>query len=210
MGANGQAGRVLPWWQAVARRLRQERGAELVEFAVVLPLLAMVVVGLSDFGAAWALRDKLSNAARDGARVSVSAPNDTTNPQCRGGSTPCSVQVAASAVVQYLTNAQVNTCSMTPWNTTPKAGANALDPNSNVFTWTYTASGNSCAGTFTLIVNRGMTIVSSGTTVFCTKVTISYPFSWNISHVVKLVDPNAQFLGPNFNLQTTEFMPNLN
>lgn len=211
MGADQQPGRISTLWRSVARGLRLERGAELVEFAVVLPLLAMVVVGMSDFGAAWVLRDKLSNAARDGARVSVSAPNDTTcvvlsTPcQCQGGSTPCSVQVAASAVVQYLTNAQVKACGMNPSSTAPTVGTGV-----NTFTWTYKATASPCSATFpfTLTINRAVTLVSSGTTVFCTQVTISYPFTWNFGHVVKLVDPTSQF-ATTFNIKTTELMPNL-
>jgi Flp pilus assembly protein TadG len=52
-------------------RLRDARGAELVEFALVLPLLLMVVLGIIDFGLLFQRYEVLTNAAREGARVAV-------------------------------------------------------------------------------------------------------------------------------------------
>jgi len=54
---------------AQGRRRRTERGAVVVEFALVVPLLLMLVFGIVDFG--WMMnRDMLvDNASRDGVRV---------------------------------------------------------------------------------------------------------------------------------------------
>ncbi|MFL6061419.1 MAG: TadE/TadG family type IV pilus assembly protein [Marmoricola sp.] len=51
-----------------SRRHRDERGAAALEFALIVPILVMVVFGIVDFG--WAMnRDTLiNNAAREGAR----------------------------------------------------------------------------------------------------------------------------------------------
>ena len=35
---------------SLTRRVRSERGAELIEFALVLPVLLMIVLGIADFG----------------------------------------------------------------------------------------------------------------------------------------------------------------
>jgi Flp pilus assembly protein TadG len=48
-----------------------ETGAELVEFAIVLPLLLLVVFGIVDFGMLFQRYQAVTNAAREGARVAV-------------------------------------------------------------------------------------------------------------------------------------------
>ena len=50
---------------------QSERGAELVEFALVFPLLLLVTLGMIDFGLLFQRYEVLTNAAREGARVSV-------------------------------------------------------------------------------------------------------------------------------------------
>lgn len=50
---------------------KSERGAELVEFALVFPLLLLVSLGIIDFGLLFQRYEVLTNAAREGARVSV-------------------------------------------------------------------------------------------------------------------------------------------
>jgi Flp pilus assembly protein TadG len=53
-------------------RLRSsERGAELVEFALALPLLLVVFGGIIDFGLLLQRHQVLSNAAREGARLAT-------------------------------------------------------------------------------------------------------------------------------------------
>jgi Flp pilus assembly protein TadG len=51
--------------------LRSERGAELIEFALVLPLLLFVILGLVDFGFMFQRFEVVTNAAREGARMAV-------------------------------------------------------------------------------------------------------------------------------------------
>ena len=53
------------------RRLGSEEGAELVEFALVLPFLLLVVLGIAEFGILLQRYEVLVNAAREGARVAV-------------------------------------------------------------------------------------------------------------------------------------------
>jgi Flp pilus assembly protein TadG len=45
-----------------------ERGAAAVEFALILPILLLLVLGLVEFGRAYNVQISLSNAAREGAR----------------------------------------------------------------------------------------------------------------------------------------------
>jgi Flp pilus assembly protein TadG len=53
------------------QRLRSERGAELIEFALVLPLLLFIIMGLVDFGFMFQRFEVVTNAAREGARMAV-------------------------------------------------------------------------------------------------------------------------------------------
>jgi Flp pilus assembly protein TadG len=57
----------------VTRRPRwhSERGAELIEMVVVLPLLLMVLFGIIDFGFMFQRYVVLTNAAMEGARVGI-------------------------------------------------------------------------------------------------------------------------------------------
>ena len=52
-------------------RWASETGAELIEFALVFPLLLLVMLGVFDFGLLFQRYEVVTNAAREGARVSV-------------------------------------------------------------------------------------------------------------------------------------------
>jgi Flp pilus assembly protein TadG len=53
----------------VRDRMREDRGATAVEFAMVIPLLLVLVLGIAEFGHAFQVQGTLSAAAREGARV---------------------------------------------------------------------------------------------------------------------------------------------
>lgn len=62
-------------------RLRHsERGAQLVEFAMTLPLLVLVLAGIADFGLLFHAAEITNNAAREAARV-ISLPGAAANAQ---------------------------------------------------------------------------------------------------------------------------------
>ncbi len=50
---------------------RSERGAELIEFAIAFPLLFLLLAGIIDFGMMFRAYESVTNAAREGARLSV-------------------------------------------------------------------------------------------------------------------------------------------
>lgn len=59
---------------ALTRRLPRfgsERGSELIEFAIVLPILLLILAGIFDFGMMFRTFEVVTNAAREGARVGV-------------------------------------------------------------------------------------------------------------------------------------------
>jgi len=52
-------------------RFRRAEGNALVEFALVLPLLLLIFAGIVDFGFLFQRYEVLTNAAREGARISA-------------------------------------------------------------------------------------------------------------------------------------------
>jgi Flp pilus assembly protein TadG len=66
-----------------SRRLRSERGAELIEFALVCPLLLFIIMGLVDFGFMFQRFEVVTNAAREGARMAVLPGYATADVQTR-------------------------------------------------------------------------------------------------------------------------------
>jgi Flp pilus assembly protein TadG len=62
--------------RARAARARGERGAALTEFALMLPILIMLAIGILEFGLGWRDSMTVSNTLRAGARVGSNAGND--------------------------------------------------------------------------------------------------------------------------------------
>jgi len=56
---------------SITSRWRSERGAELIEFALVAPILIFIIAGIIDFGMMFRTFEAVTNAAREGARVGV-------------------------------------------------------------------------------------------------------------------------------------------
>jgi Flp pilus assembly protein TadG len=56
-------------------RWRDDRGAAAVEFALVMPILLLLLFGIIEFARAWNVRQTLTDAAREGARVAVVGNN---------------------------------------------------------------------------------------------------------------------------------------
>jgi Flp pilus assembly protein TadG len=65
------------------RRLRSEHGSELIEFAIVLPILLLVFAGIVDFALLFQRYLTISNAAREGARIAVLPGYSQTDVQNR-------------------------------------------------------------------------------------------------------------------------------
>lgn len=63
------------------RRIRNERGAALLETAITIPLILLISVAIFEFGRAFQTWQVLTNAAREGARIAVI--EGTTDEQIR-------------------------------------------------------------------------------------------------------------------------------
>jgi Flp pilus assembly protein TadG len=122
---------------------RDERAAQIVEFAVALPLLILFVVGIFDFSNAFTLKQKLTNIARDTARTVAAEPtSDLQNAM------PLSVSDAFYLIDNYLQKNNISDCGVKVSDGSLVSGA--------VLTWSFSVapSGSSTCG-ITIIVNRG-------------------------------------------------------
>jgi Flp pilus assembly protein TadG len=173
--------------------------SQMAEFAVCLPLLVVVVVGIFDFGEAFNVKQKVNGAAREGARFASTLP---TNDLSDAG-TPASVTAIRDLVASYLKNTRINNCGLDA-----QAATNAAP------TWTYATSGNGCAGTLTLTIERQYAFqetvpnATAKINVISTHVTLSYPYQWRFSRVIKLVAPGAAYGGVT-QISTDAIVPNM-
>jgi len=60
----------------MARVRRAERGAAAVEFALIVPILCLLLFGIIAYGMMLSFRQSLSQAAAEGARAAAVAPKD--------------------------------------------------------------------------------------------------------------------------------------
>lgn len=61
------------------RNRRRQRGVAALEFALLAPVLFVILVGVFEFGTAFWQRQMLASALREGARVGVVATNPRKN-----------------------------------------------------------------------------------------------------------------------------------
>jgi Flp pilus assembly protein TadG len=182
----------------IARKLRSAEAAAIMEFAVALPLLMVMVVGIFDFGGAFNLKQELNNAAREGARFGSTEPTNDL-----GSSAPPTVDAIRDVVDSYLKQANINECGI--------LGATAAR-GGNFLIWTYNASTN-CPGTLQLIIQRdypgagnqsgGCYSTTENMYVLCTQVTISYPYQWHFNNVIQLLVPGSHLALTNIQTQAT-------
>jgi hypothetical protein len=95
--------------QSSNRIRRHDAGAAAVEFALVLPLLLLLVCGIVDFGRALNVQLTLSAAAREGARWEALRLSATT-----GVSTASRVATAAPGIAPTPATAVLSSCPVSP------------------------------------------------------------------------------------------------
>jgi Flp pilus assembly protein TadG len=60
------------------RRLQQQQGAVAMEFALILPVLMLILVGTLEFGRVWSQMQVFQGAAREGARCAAVQATDVS------------------------------------------------------------------------------------------------------------------------------------
>jgi hypothetical protein len=82
-GSLQEEGRLSPPMERPDAREPRERGAALVEFAFVLPVLLLLVLGIIDFGRAYGAKQELTHASREAVRVyAVTQNHDEATAAC--------------------------------------------------------------------------------------------------------------------------------
>ena len=161
----------------------QVEASQIVEFAVALPLLVVFVVGIFDFSGAFNVKQKLANAAREGARAAASGPaNDLTNAVTSNG-VPASVNDAFWVIDNYLNSELINDCGI---SSTPTSNTGLI--------WIYSAAGNGCPGNgLKITINRGYNTHTTvgGNTIYIveTRVDVTYTYKWHFNSVITLLVP---------------------
>lgn len=78
--------------------MRKEKGQDLVEYALVLPLLLLLIMGIADFAIVIFSYDSIGNAAREGARYGVIHPTDVAAIEARTRSLTTGLDPASLSV----------------------------------------------------------------------------------------------------------------
>ena len=166
-------------------KLRKENeGSALLEFAIVLPLLVVFVVGIYDFSGAYNQKEKIEHAAQAGAAIAAGQPTGDM-----GSTNPDSLQPALSvafnslAADKVLPLANQGSCAATAAMVTP----------SGPVAWTYTISGCSAfSDSLVITIDRGVMGTGLPASV-STAVTVSFPYHWRFNSVIQLLIPGASY-----------------
>jgi Flp pilus assembly protein TadG len=167
----------------VAAWLLATKGSAILEFSITIPLLVVFVVGIYDFSGAFNQKQKIEQAAQEGAIVAGAQQTTDIN-----SSNPDSLLAAVTAVFNSLAGSGV----------IPTGGCPPPWPIANSgLTWTYTITG--CNGSYpndklVITINRGWVVATSaGPSVVCTVVTVTYPYHWRFNSVIQLLIPGASY-----------------
>jgi hypothetical protein len=173
-------------------RAKDEQGAALLEFAVALPLLVVFVVGIYDFSGAFNQKQKLEQAAQEGAILAGAQPMSDLSTS--SGSNPASLQAVVTTIYNSLVGSGVvpaGTCSP-PGTPTGPAG----------LTWIYTIHGCNTAppnNDLVITINRGWVCGYAGPacnpstppTAIGTAVKVQYTYIWRFNSVIQSLIPGA-------------------
>jgi hypothetical protein len=162
------------------------QGAALLEFAISLPLLVVFVVGIYDFSGAFNQKQKIEQAAQEGAIVAGAQPtSDIASPTA-----PDSLLPVVAAVFNSLAGSGVIRGCALP------AAPTLLPP----LTWKYKISG--CPDDLFITINRGCVCGSCLPAAACasgppfpvgTVVTVVYPYTFRFNSVIQLLFPGATY-----------------
>jgi Flp pilus assembly protein TadG len=158
--------------------LRDVSGSAILEFAIVLPLLMVFIVGIFDFSGAFNQKQKIEQAAQEGAIIAGAQPMSDIDPSNTG---PDSLQPVVTAVFNSLAGSGVlTTGTCVPPGKATHAGSNLK--------WKYTIS--PCPDDLVIVIDRGWVSTSASTpAALGTTVQVTYPYHWRFNRVIQLLFP---------------------
>jgi hypothetical protein len=174
---------------AIKRLLSNTEGSALLEFAISLPLLVVFVVGIYDFSGSFNQKQKIEQAAQEGAIVAGAQPNSDIE---SSRANPDSLQPVVAAVFNSmdasdaLTQGNEGTCALVP----PPIAAHTT----GTLIWAYTITG--CPDDLVITINRGWVSTAGGpptVDAVGTIVTVQYPYHWRFNSVIQLLIPGANY-----------------
>jgi Flp pilus assembly protein TadG len=169
--------------------LGEAQGAALLEFAIVLPLLVVFVVGIFDFSGGFNQKQKIEQAAQEGAIIAGAQPmTDIALNASATPSNPDSLQPVVTAIVNSLSGSGVLSQGACP----PPFPASTQDK----LTWTYTIVGCSNANPedpLVITINRGWVSAAGAPRAVGTSVKVTYPYHWRFNSVIQLLIPGASY-----------------
>ena len=186
-------------WGA-ANRLRETQGSSLLEFAITLPLLVVFVVGIFDFSGAFNQKQKIEQAAQEGAIIAGAQQMGDIQPS-GSPTSPASLLPIVTAVFNSLVASGIlqsgTMCTPPGAVAGPGTGAASL-------TWTYTIAGCSTASStdnLVITINRGCVCGLCGSGACAsgppyavgTVVTVQFPYHWRFNSVIQLLLPGANY-----------------
>ncbi|MEN8144746.1 MAG: TadE family protein [Gemmatimonadota bacterium] len=98
----------------------------MVEFAIIIPILLAVLLGIVEFARAWQIQQVVTNAAREGARVAVTGNNDSAAP-------------VDAAIDTYLRSATIDMNEAT-WTFNTQSGQHTGQADTVTVSYNYTYS----------------------------------------------------------------------
>ena len=158
--------------------LKNDQGSALVEFAIVLPLLVIFTVGIYDFSGAFNQKQKIAQAAQQGAIVAGAQPMGDIQTTT---ASPNSLQPVVTAVFNSLASSEVLTkANQDPCKLPTAPGWVPAAPVG--LTWTYTIANCSAAypaDNLVIAINRGsVTPFGANSITVATVVTVTYPYHY--------------------------------
>ena len=168
--------------------VRESDGSALLEFAITLPLLVVFVVGIYDFSGAFNQKQKVEQAAQEGAIVAAAQPTLDLSTFPSPNLDPDSLKQVVTAVFNSLaySGALAQGACTPPGTGVPVSGLK----------WTYTIKGCSTSNPgddLVITIDRGFGVFGGVQPIVCTVVTVSYPYHWRFNSVIQLLIPGASY-----------------